>query len=82
MFPQSAEELQVRAVDDRIYQLEGQKDLEIARYYFRAGKKYASAYYYRRVVANWPDTLMAETARKELSAKLPGMAGAGRGGAR
>lgn len=81
-YPQSAEELQVRAIDDRIYQLEGEKDLEIARYYFRAGKKYASAYYYRRVIANWPDSLMAETARKELSSKLPGMSGAGTGGAR
>jgi outer membrane protein assembly factor BamD (BamD/ComL family) len=71
-FPQSAENLQVKAVDDRIYQLEGQKDLEIARYYYRAGKKYASAYYYRRVIANWPDTAFAESARKELSSRMPG----------
>ena len=60
------------AIDDRIYQLEGQKDLEIARYYYRAGKKYASSYYYKRVIANWPDTTFAETARKELAARMPG----------
>ncbi len=70
-YPQSSEELQARAIDDRIYQLEGQKDLEIARYYFRAGKKHASGYYYRRVIENWPDTTFAQTARKELVARLP-----------
>ena len=70
-YPQSSEILQARAIDDRIYQLEGQKELEIARYYFRSGKKYASAYYYKRVIANWPDTLYAEAARKELIARLP-----------
>jgi outer membrane protein assembly factor BamD (BamD/ComL family) len=65
-FPQTAEDIQARAIDDRIYQLEGEKDLEIARYYYRAGKKYASGYYYRRVIANWPDTTFAATARKEM----------------
>ncbi|HVT82412.1 MAG TPA: outer membrane protein assembly factor BamD [Phycisphaerae bacterium] len=74
-FPQSAEELQARAVEDRIYQLEGQKDLEIARYYLRAGKKHAAGYYYNRVIANWPDTAYADAARKELSGKLPGEVG-------
>ncbi len=72
IFPQSTEQLQARAIDDRIYQLEGQNELEIARYYFRAGKKHASAYYYRRVIANWPDTSFAQVARKELLTKLPG----------
>ena len=67
----AAEELQGRAIDDRIYQLEGEKELEVARYYFRAGKKHASAFYYNRVIANWPDTSFAETARKELSQRLP-----------
>jgi outer membrane protein assembly factor BamD len=73
-YPQSAEHLQARAIDDRIYQLEGQKELEIARYYYRAGKKHASAYYYKRVIANWPDTLYAEAARRELIARVPGEA--------
>ena len=50
-------------------QLEGEKDLEIARYYYRAGKKYASGYYYRRVINNWPDTTFAATARKELASR-------------
>jgi outer membrane protein assembly factor BamD (BamD/ComL family) len=68
-FPQTAEDIQARAIDDRIYQLEGEKELEIARYYFRAGKKYASGYYYRRVINNWPDTTFAATARKELAAR-------------
>jgi tetratricopeptide (TPR) repeat protein len=77
-YPQSAEELQARAVDDRIYQLEGEKELEIARYYFRAGQKYASTWYYKRVIANWPDTAMADTARKELSTKLAGGVRGGR----
>lgn len=71
-YPQSSEDLQVKAINDRIYQLEGQKELEIARYYFRAGKKHASAYYYKRVIDNWPDTSYAATAQKELSQRLPG----------
>lgn len=74
-YPQSAEELQARAVDDRIYQLEGAKSLEIARYYLRAGKKHAAAYYYNRVIADWPDTSYADAARRELAGKLPGMVG-------
>jgi len=73
-FPQSAQELQARAIDDRIYQLEGQKDLEIARYYYRAGRKHAAGYYYRRVIANWPDTAFAQEARKELATRLAGEA--------
>jgi outer membrane protein assembly factor BamD len=70
-YPQTSEELQVRAIDDRIYQLEGAKELEIARYYWRAGRKHAAAYYYRRVIANWPDTLHAQAAKAELARRLP-----------
>lgn len=70
-YPQTSEELQVRAIDDRIYQLEGAKELEIARYYWRAGRKHASAYYYKRVIANWPDTLHAQAAKAELTRRLP-----------
>jgi len=70
-YPQSAEGLQTKAIDDRIYQLEGKKELEVARYYWRAGRKHAAAYYYKRVVANWPDTAYAEAARAELSRRLP-----------
>jgi len=70
-YPQTAEQLQVPAIDDRIYQLEGKKELAIAQYYWRAGRKHASAYYYKRVIANWPDTLAAQTARVELKRRLP-----------
>lgn len=70
-YPQTAETLQVKAIDDRIYQLEGKKELEVARYYWRAGKKYASAWYYRRVIDNWPETQMAEEARRELTRRMP-----------
>ena len=74
-YPQSSEALQIRAIDDRIYQLEGEKELEIARYYYRAGKRYAAAYYYKRVIANWPDTAYARTARKEMSQRVAKEAG-------
>jgi outer membrane protein assembly factor BamD (BamD/ComL family) len=70
-YPQTAEQVQVPAIDDRIYQLEGRKDLEIARYYWRAGKKHAAAYYYKRVMATWPDTAAAQSARAELQSRLP-----------
>ena len=43
----------------------------MARYYWRAGRKHAAAYYYKRVVANWPDTSYAEAARAELGRRLP-----------
>ncbi|MGN6370921.1 MAG: outer membrane protein assembly factor BamD [Phycisphaerae bacterium] len=70
-YPQTAEQVQVPAIDDRIYQLEGKKELEIARYYWRAGRKHAAAYYYKRVMANWPDTAAATSARAELQRRLP-----------
>ncbi len=50
-YPQSTQQLQIPAIDDRIYQLEGKKELEIARYYWRAGRRHAAAYYYKRVSA-------------------------------
>ena len=69
-FPNPPSSFRPAPIDDRIYQLEGENELEVARYYYRAGKKHASAYYYRRVIANWPDTSFAESARKELLTKL------------
>jgi outer membrane assembly lipoprotein YfiO len=74
-YPQSAESLQVKAINDRIYQIQGEKELEIARYYYRAGKRYAAAYYYKRVIANWPDTTYADTARKEMAERVAKEAG-------
>jgi len=70
-YKQSAVDLQTRAIDDRIYQLEGAKELEIARYYWRAGRRHAAAYYYKRVKENWPGTTMANEARDELSRRIP-----------
>jgi len=70
-YPQTSQELQVKAVDDRVYQLQGEKTLEIARYYWRAGRKHASSYYYKQVIANWPDTQWAVDARNELGRRLP-----------
>jgi len=74
-YPQTAEQLQVKALQDRIYQLEGKKDLEIARYYYRANRHYASAWYYKRVIANWPGTQMAQEAKAELARRMPDKAG-------
>jgi outer membrane protein assembly factor BamD (BamD/ComL family) len=71
IYPRTAEGIQVGAIDDRIFQLEGAKELEIARYYWRASRKHAALYYYRRVVANWPGTLHAEAALRELKARFP-----------
>jgi outer membrane protein assembly factor BamD (BamD/ComL family) len=75
VFPQTAEGLQVNALEDRIYQLEGRKELEVARYYYRAGRHYAAAYFYKRVIQNWPDTLFAQDAKKELRARMPNEVG-------
>ncbi|HVX86440.1 MAG TPA: outer membrane protein assembly factor BamD [Phycisphaerae bacterium] len=70
-YPQSAEAIQIPAIDDRIYQLEGQKNLAIARYYWRAGDHHAAAETYKRVIANWPNTPYAQAARAELDRRLP-----------
>jgi len=70
-YQQSSVAIQTRAIDDRIYQLEGAKELEIARYYWRAGRKHAAAYYYKHVMDNWPDTTMANEARSELTRRIP-----------
>ncbi len=71
VYPQSAEQLQVKAIEDRIYQIEGRRELEVARYYWRAGRKYASGWYYKRVINNWPGTIYAQEAKAELRRKMP-----------
>ncbi len=70
-YPQSAEQLQTSAIDDRIYELEGKKSLEVARYYWRAGDRHAAAETYKRVIANWPNTQYAVDARAELNRRIP-----------
>jgi outer membrane protein assembly factor BamD len=64
--PHFAHILQVKALEERIYQLEGHKELEIAQFYIRFSKPGAAKYYYNRVINDWPDTQWAKIARKEL----------------
>jgi outer membrane protein assembly factor BamD len=65
-YPHFAQMLQVKALEERIYQIEGHKELEIARFYIRFSKPTAARYYYNRVINDWPDTQWAKTAKKEL----------------
>ncbi len=66
--PNFARILQVKALEERIYQIEGRKELEIARFYIRFSKPAAAQYYYNRVINDWPDTQWAKIAQKELVA--------------
>ncbi len=69
--PQTAEHLQVGAIEDRIYQLQGKKDLSIAHFYLRVDRKKAAMFYFRRILANWPDTRYARSARKWMRRLAP-----------
>ncbi len=74
-YPKLGKELQVKALEERIYQVEGKQELEIARTYWRLSKPKAAAFYYQRVINNWPDTQWANKARKELASRIPQEAG-------
>ena len=65
-YPHYSHLLQVKALEERIYQIEGHKELEIARFYIRFSKPSAARYYYNRVINDWPDTQWAKIAKKEL----------------
>ncbi len=65
-YPHFAQILQVKALEERIYQIEGHKELEIAEFYIRFSKPGAARYYYNRVINDWPDTQWAKTAKNEL----------------
>lgn len=65
-YPQQALRIQARAIEARIYQIEGKKELQIARFYIRFSHPKAAQFYYRRVIAGWPDTVWATKARREL----------------
>ncbi len=65
-YPHFAQMMQVQALEERIYQIEGRKELSIARFYIRFGKPAAAQYYYNRVINDWPDTPWAKIAQKEL----------------
>ena len=67
-YPRFAAHLQVKALEERIYQLEGEKELQIARFYVRFSHPHAAEYYYRRVMNDWPDTIWAKKARHEFAA--------------
>jgi outer membrane assembly lipoprotein YfiO len=65
-YPHFAQMLQVKSLEERIYQIEGHKELEIAQFYIRFSKPSAAKYYYNRVINDWPDTRWAQIAKKEL----------------
>ena len=65
-YPQQALRIQATAIEARIYQVEGKKELQIARFYVRFSHPKAAQFYYRRVIAGWPDTIWATKARQEL----------------
>ena len=67
-YPQQAAILQVKAIEERIYQVEGKKELQIAQFYIRFSHPKAAEFYYRRVISGWPDTIWARKARRELIA--------------
>ena len=57
------------AIGDRLVNIResrAAKDLDIARWYSRSGVADAAAHYYRLVLSEWPDTLAALDAEREL----------------
>ena len=75
-YPQQATALQVGAILERIYQLEGEKELQIARFYIRFGKPHAAQFYYQRVINGWPETIWAKRAKREFREHFPQAKGA------
>jgi outer membrane assembly lipoprotein YfiO len=65
-YPGLSDEIQVQALEERIYQLEGESELQIAQFYWRFSKPEASEFYYQRVISGWPDTIWAEQAQQEM----------------
>lgn len=67
-FPGYAEREGVPERLEGIRQQRADKDLDIARWYQRTGQPSSAEFYYRRVLADWPDTLAATEARTRLRA--------------
>ena len=67
LYPVLAAKMQVKALEERIYQVEGKRELQIARFYWRFNRPDSAAYYYRRVIHGWPDTIWAQKARREYA---------------
>lgn len=65
-FPVYAGRENVAQRQDGIRQQRAEKDLDIARWYERTRRPDAAEFYYRQVVADWPDTLAAAEARSRL----------------
>ena len=65
-YPQQAVRIQAKAIEARIYDIEGRKELQIARFYIRFSHPKSAEFYYKRVIAGWPDTIWATKARREL----------------
>ncbi len=65
-YPAAAEEAGVPATLLRIRDSRAEKEFSIASYYQRAKRPSAAAFYYRSVVANWPDTIWADKSRTQL----------------
>ena len=67
-FPAYAEREHVPERLEGIRQQRAQKDLDIARWYERTRQPGAAEFYYRLILADWPDTLAAAQARQRLRA--------------
>ncbi len=65
-YPRLAEKYQVKALEERIYQTEGKKELLIAKFYLRFSHPNAAKFYLNRVINGWPETIWAVRARRKL----------------
>jgi outer membrane protein assembly factor BamD (BamD/ComL family) len=67
-FPPLAERESIDARLEGIRQKRADKDLDIAQWYERTKARDAAVFYYRRILADWPDTLAAAGAQARLKA--------------
>ncbi len=67
-FPDYAEREGVAARIQGIREKRAEKDVYVARYYERVKQRGAAEFYYRQVLADWPETLAAAEARNRLRA--------------
>ena len=66
LYPSDSEKLGIDGIMKQIDEELARKNLSIALYYQKTGKKRAANLYYDMVIQNWPDTEAAQTA-KQLS---------------
>ena len=72
LYPEDANRLGVEDTIRRIDEQIALKQLGIARYYQRTGKARAANLYYDMVIADWPDTRAAATARAVRAGNMDG----------